>query len=835
MKWNHARLVALTTCLSSILASIGLAGAQPAPSAYPQWMQVFSREVLSRDTMVSTREPTWAMTGNTDTVLASRSGSALLLRRLATDGTVLATHQESLADIGSALSSAFVQASAVDDGVYVLEGSPQGACQILRFGTALQRLWSMPAPPAAVLSNPCRDLQVLADGSILVMRQSTLSRVDALGQVLWTVNSGDDNRYFDANDLAVDAVGVIWAVGRGGALGDSNVASVLRFAQDGTRLSADTFLCAGCVASFGNSVDVLPDGDVVVAGASGTNQSGFFARYDATGQRQLLVEIEIGARYKMVTHDADGNVYVLAETGAGAETSEVRRLDASTGAVLWTQNALDLVALTNGVAINRTSTNAIEAVALDANGNVQWTHPLAHSAKALVSRGYRQAQRIEWLVQGDVAASTDCGTAPRLVSLDLAGGNVSERESCRMPAETRVRTIDAMSDVGVLVNLGYRLVAIAPDGEPRWQSETCALCVAGIGYTRWDNAILSSDGGAWAVEATQQSEGIGAAWSMAIQRFDADGNLVSSTPFAMASQYWPNGVALVATPLQVIAMQPRFSPDLGGRVIWQRTRSDGSVAEVRDYAMPDSDFEIAAVRDMADGGVSLMVRSFVWCMVGCNPQYVSVLRLGSDGEELWRYTFAPDSFPAVALNADGSASAVLPSYSGNSLPHFRKIDTNGLASADIELTGVTPSTTPQRLSVAGVGQHLLRTDGGFPFHQDLWLIDPNGQVLASRSIDTYRTPTLTSSPFGDLFADWTAGAADAELFDRDSLDTRVLFRFGNGSDPGSVPQSWRIADDGSVYAATAVYRQNGLRQATVARFSVPGSAATNLVFRDGFD
>ncbi len=833
MKWNHARLAALATCLVSILTGVGLAVAQPAPSAYPQWMQVFSREVLSRDTIVSTRNPTWAMTGNTDTVLASRSGSALLLRRLATDGTVLATHQESLADIGSQLSSVFVQASAADDGVYVLAGSPQGACQVLRFDAALRRLWSMPAPLATVYSSPCRDLQVLADGSFLVMRQSTLSRIDALGQVMWAVNNGDDDRYFNASDFAVDALGVIWVAGSGGSLGNSNVASVLRFAQDGARLSADTFLCADCVASLANSVDVLPDGDIVVGGASGSNQPGFFARYDATGQRQLLVDSEENARYQYLTHDALGRVYVLVETGT--ELSEVRRLDASTGAVLWATEALDIVALDDGVAISRASTSTIEAIALDANGNVQWTHPLASSAEAVVSRGYRQGQRIEWLVQGDAAANTDCGTAPRLVSLDLTGGNASDRESCRMPAETRAQTIDAMAEVGVLVNLGYRLAAIAADGRPRWQIETCALCIAGIGYTRWDNAILSSDGGAWAVEATQQTAGITAAWSMAIQRFDANGNLVASTPFSSASQYWPNGVELIDTPEQVIALQPRFSPELGGRVVWQRSRADGSVDEVHDYPMPDSDFEIAAVRGMADGGVTLMVRSFVWCMVGCNPQYVSILRLGSDGEELWRYTFTPDSFPAVALNADGSASAVLPSYSGNSLPHFRKIDTNGLASADIELTGVTPSTTPQQLSVAGSGRHLLRTDGGFPHHQDLWLIDANGQVLTSRSIDTYRTPTLTSSPFGDLFADWNAGAADAELFDRDSLDTRVLFRFGSGSDPGSVPQLWRVADDGSVYAATAVYRQSGLRQAAVARFSVPGSAATNLIFRDGFD
>lgn len=834
MKRNHAWLAALATCLVSLLTGVGLACAQPSPSAFPQWMQVFSREILSRDDIVSRRDPTWAIARNADTVLASHSGNALLLRRLATDGTVLATHQESLADIGSALSSAFVQASSVDDGVFVLIGSPQGACQILRFDTELRRLWSMPAPPAAVISSPCRDLQVLTDGSVLVMRQSTLSRVGALGQVLWTVHNGDDNRYFDANDFAVDALGVIWVAGRGGILGDSNVASVLRFAQDGTRLSADTLLCAGCVASIANSVDVLPDGDVVVGGGSGSNQAGFFARYNAAGQRQLLVESEENARYQYVTHDALGRVYLLVETGD--EASEVRHLDAITGAVLWAEDALDIVALNDGVAISRASTSAVEAIAFDANGNVQWTHPLADSAGAVVSRGYRLGQEIEWLVQGDRAESKDCGRGPRLVSLDLSGGSASERETCLMPAETRVHTIDAMAEVGVLVNLGYRLAAIATDGgEPRWQIETCALCVAGIGYTRWDNAILSSDGGAWTVEATQQSEGIAVAWSMAIQRIDTQGNLVASTPFAPASEYWPSAVELVGTSEQVIALQPRFSPELGGRVAWQRTRGDGIVMEIRDYPMPDSSFEIAAVRGMADGGVTLMAQTIVFCMVGCDPQYVSILRLGSDGEEIWRYEFAPDSYPAVALNADGSASVVLPSLSVNGLLHRREIDHNGIASVDIELTGVTPWTSPQQLSGAGIGKHLLRTNGGFPYHQDLWLLDDIGQVLTSRSIDTYQSPALASSPFGDLFADWTAGAADAELFDRSTLATRVLFRFGNQSDPGSVPQWWRVADDGSVYASTATYQQSGLRQAAVARFSVPGSAATNLVFRDGFD
>jgi hypothetical protein len=97
-------LVSLALCC---LPSWGTRAQQPATTAYPQWTTTFSREELAFDYIASLQGPSWVRLPDGDVVLVTSTGtsegSALLMRRFATDGSVRASHLETLLGPASTL------------------------------------------------------------------------------------------------------------------------------------------------------------------------------------------------------------------------------------------------------------------------------------------------------------------------------------------------------------------------------------------------------------------------------------------------------------------------------------------------------------------------------------------------------------------------------------------------------------------------------------------------------------------------------------------------------------------------------------------------------------
>lgn len=831
-------LVVLSAMFASFSAGLFADDASPrgtGPDSNAHWLKTFSRDILATDRPVVASRPTWTKTSSGDTLLATISGDVILLRRFAADGTTLSTYAESLEVSTNNIDLLRLVEVPGQNAFYMLAGNESTGCLIRKYGTNWNTEWSHVVPSGPTGISGCRDLSVLADGSVLTLNQSALSRFDTSGQILWTVQNGDDNWYFNGHDLLVDDNGVIWVASSGGLIGSSNVAAMLRFGEDGTRLAADTFLCSSCVASSVRSLDLMPDGKVLASGTSGGGQPGFFARYSASGARELLVESESGIGYERVTHDGNGAIYVLATINS--EPVQIRRLAGTNGSALWSVDGSEMVADDAGIVVTRETDTSIDAVAFNAFGGTRWTRTLVGRPGGWVSRARAAVPAIEWLGYGDVAATASCGTAPRLIALDANGSDAGVRQPCLMPSATSIRSIDAQQDVGVLVNLGYRLATFSEDGALKWEAIRCPLCTYGVGYTAWGQATLTGDGGAWAVEGRQESDISNPSWSTAIQRIDIDGAVLSSTPFSPAGFEAYDSVALIGTADEVIALQARL--DVGtsqGYILWQRSRRDGSVIEAREIAIPMPFFELTATRRLPDGGISVVATSIVWCSEICDPQDVILLRFAADSTELWRHALptVSDPFPyhVVTLNADGSATAVIYDGDPDGRLQKREIDANGNLGVDVILTGIPANTRPTALAVGAPGEFLLRTRDFDS--RDLLRLDADGDVLGSVPVNEFGAETLASSAFGELLRNDAPDSADAVLFDRSSLTATAAFDFGAGYLRGDFLRPWRALDNGSVYGATTATTQPGLRQAVLARFTVPGSAAESI-FGDGFD
>src|SRR5690606_22952737 len=113
--------------------------------------------------------------------------------------------------------------------IVVLAGSDL-FCGLQRFNDDFSRQWSITIPGSEQMSS-CLDLAVLDDGSALVLRHGSLSRVDTSGSVVWTIENGDDNHYLDAYAMVLGIDDTIWIAGRGDLIDgqSANHVAVQRF------------------------------------------------------------------------------------------------------------------------------------------------------------------------------------------------------------------------------------------------------------------------------------------------------------------------------------------------------------------------------------------------------------------------------------------------------------------------------------------------------------------------------------------------------------------------------------------------------------------------------
>lgn len=425
-----------------------------APAISPQWVASFWRDVPASDPMASRSRATWLHLTDGSTALFTAPGG-LLFRRLDADGVVVATVQLPAQRVGipaGSIGDVTIGADPVDGGFHLLMETGWGSpgCRLVHVDAQFGLQWSIDAPGSTIYSDPCAGLHVLADGSALVLRRSTLARVDRSGQTLWSRGMPEDGRYLGARAFAVDAHDVIWVVGA-----RDNNASVTRYTLSGEQISSDAFLCATCVASTAEAIDVQPNGDVLVGGGSGSFQPGFMVRYDANGARRLWVDTETDVHYSRITHDEDGAVYVGVGELYGTETREIRRVDSVSGAVQWTIEADGFGARAQGIVTLHEQATRLLAVAIDPAGNETWSALLSPNQGAKFSRPFaRNGGRAELLVQEPGSSSSPaCGNSPRLLTLDESGAIAREMQACTQPVSKRLWAIDALPDTGALANL----------------------------------------------------------------------------------------------------------------------------------------------------------------------------------------------------------------------------------------------------------------------------------------------------------------------------------------------------------------------------------------------
>lgn len=820
-----SRLHALLTALFVAFSVCGHCAAQAIPNAYPQWMKTFSREYLVLDRIANSPDPTWIRLSGGDAVTVTTVGYGLLLRRYGADGGLQRTHVERIENIRDIL----VRSDPTTDAIYVTAGVSPGTGALMRFDGELHRLWSRDLPFDGATDGSYLGLEVLSDGSAVALYGFRLARMGQDGQEQWVVADVGGGRRFLASASEKSGDDTIWVAAHSAFDGaEGTQTAVIRFDAAGMRLSADYDACANCYGSRAIGLDVLADGGAAVVGAHG--QRSFFARYDNFGKRLLWTVSADGlGGYSRVGHDGSGAIYVLG-TDIPDNQSSLGRVDAATGALLWTAPAADFTPRDSGVVAIRssyrsgTSASGIVAVALDDAGRTLWSSVLSASNSADFSRGAYVAGNLELLLQENADSASCNRLSSHRVSLSAAGVATAMPPGCAATTGPAfVEGIDALEGVGVLANLGYRLAAYSPNGDLHWQATRCELCAHGIGFTLWGPAILNSDGGAWAIEGVRQTAGT----TSTLLRLGASGETLATIPIAAAGNY-PGGV-LLGSDDGIVVLLPIGA--FSNRILWQRAGNDGQLLETREYPIPDDDFSIDSTRRLADGGVGVVAKGAVICSVGCNPHYVTILNLAADGTLRWRYQF-PESDAAVVLNDDGSAVAVLyPRDDGS--PRLRYIDALGEVTPDILLTGITPWTNPQKVLPGPMGSHLLFVDGGFTWHEELWRLDVDGNSIAMRPADSFFGWTLAPNPSGYL----AAGAANnAELLASDTLATRAYFRvFPSSSGEGTGPWTWRALDDGSVYSVFFRELPSGSYQMGVARFSVPGSSAADLLFRDGFN
>lgn len=805
-----------------LVASLPLHAGDTVVELQPQWMAVMSHEQLVYDQIATSSEPAALRLPDGSEVTVTATTHEIVLRRYAADGNVV---QSRVAMIEYGRFDVVLRATPAYDAFYVLAGGAQSEAQLLRFDADLTSEWSLRLPDASTCQREgaCLRLEVLDDGSAVATRASVAMHVDSEGEIRWSRNVDSRTRFL-GSDLAVTA-DTIWFATSGSDASDESSATLTRLDFDGVPLSSEVSSCQGCGGVELNDLDASGDGGMFVVGNRGGR--GFLQRYDAGGNPLSWSASDEAHGYWRFGRDGGGAAYVLA--GDMMQGYLVKRVDADSGATLWSAPADDFVARQAGVATIRRTPSGVVAAALDAAGAPLWDQPLTVSDGGgfpVWSRPAYMANEVELLVR-DLASSDDpCATYPRFVRIDDAGATTRFPLPCRsVPQPIEIDGLDARAGIGVLANTPAQLVALTPDGDQRWQVEACPWCNGYWGASVWLAAALSADGGAWAVRwdvpSSPQPDG-----RTRVQRIDASGtpvfDIASTAAGASNAQF-----RVLSGADDVVVLRGG-----GARVLtWQRIDEDGSDRGSQQHAIPDDHYLLRGAHRLPDGGTSALTEGYGDCGVGCPPFYTTVLRLAADGALLWRYQFPELYAPELtaALAADGRAAAVLPAtpYTDGAL-RLRTIDADGNAGDDVSLTEVDLYVRSLHLLAAPDGGWLLSTyadDGQVSY----WLLDGGGHVRVERR----------NGPFAYLLQATAAGFLASEPIGADSLGAVLLdpatlatsARPYRGS--GDWPSRWFLLDDGSLYGAIWLPQRGGYQ--AVARFSAPGTTPSDVIFRYGMD
>ena len=803
------------------LAALAGLGAAAQAQTTPQWTRPLVVYQPSAEDVNDRRR--WAVAEDGGSVFASTHGSEQMLRRFAADGSErfakLVDPYRLPLPPARGVDVAIVAVDPASDATYVIFSGPADytpaaikRCNLLRYSSQGTHEVSVAVPPVDGSAGNCLELAVAADGSLVVLRERALLRLASDGSLLWqlaTVSASST----DGPSLLIDAQQRIVI-----ANNTTSGATVARYSLEGVLLDDAPVPDTGSNTAL--SLDLLPNDDVIVTGKmdlpGASSQTGFVSRWSSSGALQLLGVAGTDTPFLRSVHDAAGNIFVL----TGQNT--VRAIDPLSGQLRWEQAASAMAARPDGVLLLTDGNSKVSAV--DAAGNVAWTHTLSAQDIRFAS-GSNDPSRTPRLLLQSGAGTPGCGRSPEVLSF-AANGAVAERQkACFTAANDDILQMQAVAGGGIGLLTRYSVRALDDRGRQQWEFDNCSFsCSASVTPRTLASQVLA-DGGSWLLNEQQ-----GAPGPRTLLRLAADGSTLQSFNVPLPLNHL-SAVALVADADEAVVLQAN-----GKDLRWVRFTRSGGLREIRDYDLPgtasDSQRQWFATppRRLSSGDIGLAYSRGGPCPFNLCPLPSSVLlRLAADGSLRWQYELA-HALSFAGFNDDGSA-VVLELGADAAQTRIVMIDAQGTAATQLPGFRIDQAIGPSR------GNYLLLRSNGVHYR-----MDAGGMLTATDiaySSSDYGSVYLAAGEAGFLLNARSQGA-DAALLDPLSLATYATFHIDGVPttlDDGYA-YKWTMADDGSIYAGSFRHADSAPSsplRSSLSRFAVPGSNADDRIYADGFD
>ncbi len=339
--------------------------------------------------------------------------------------------------------------------------------------------------------------------------------------------------------------------------------------------------------------------------------------------------------------------------------------------------------------------------------------------------------------------------------------------------------IDGRVGAGVLVRRVRQLISFTAEGAVRWQA--FVPCSA-PDSPRWENAILTPDGGAWAIASGPDY------YQYVLQRFDTQGQIKA-----------------------VIVMAGRQMLE------WQRFDATSGIVQKRTHVLGDLTYKFQSARLLGDGGVGVTFFG-IPCDMGTCPPDIAVYRLdrlASDGDLLWQVEGGgglplPDVQGGVDILGLGVNYRDPPRY-------LRRVTPAGEIGSDVALSGIDGELHN------AYGAHadrvtLLTIDENDA--NKLWSLDRAGNAVASRRFESH-IYVVDDSPLGLLVEISDGDPSCLWWIDPLTLQSRACFRLDQAADSYGGFGGPQFLTDGTLYTRFSIPTDGEDPRIILARFDAP--------------
>jgi hypothetical protein len=367
--------------------------------------------------------------------------------------------------------------------------------------------------------------------------------------------------------------------------------------------------------------------------------------------------------------------------------------------------------------------------------------------------------------------------------------------------------LDVLPGVGALVRVDDRLTAYSPRGDLRWQA---SLDCNDPLTVRWERAVLTPDGGAWALT-----------WGPAygehtLYRLDPRGQVSASVALTFAAEI--GGImALSGDDAGVVVVHVSYDT-----IGWRRYDLASGTVEALDHQVDEIPYYRTRyeTKALADGGLGLEFGDSICELAACPPPFLThlVASLASDGELRWVVAGG-----AGIAHFDAQGEAWIVGFEvGVWVPQFlHSVTPAGEIGPDIPLMGV--SGWIRGFYGPHAGRLLVHTSD---LNRDyLWSIDAAGNLLASRELENGFFLVLDDAERDLVVFEYDGDRECALRIDALSLQETACYRLDEMAEPYTVLHGSRLLDDGTLYATFAAPGNGEDARIILARFDTPAPAS----------